>query len=75
MYYYTAFDNKILLQQIVIHKEKIILAWTFSQILIKPIMKFLTSPPSPLQPPHLLPFSDDNMKTWKKCRLRFCFSI
>ena len=22
MYYYTAFDNKILLQQIVIHKEK-----------------------------------------------------
>ena len=42
MYYYTAFDNKILLQQIVILKEKIILAWTFSQILIKPIMKFLT---------------------------------
>ena len=43
MYYYTAFDNKILLQQIVILKEKIILAWTFSQILIKPIMKFLLS--------------------------------
>ena len=46
MYYYTAFDNKILLQQIVILKEKIILAWTFSQILIKPIMKFLTQIPS-----------------------------
>lgn len=74
MYYYTAFDNKILLQQIVILKEKIILAWTFSQILIKPIMKFLT-PSLPLAAPHLLPFSDDNMKTWEKCRLIFCFSI
>ena len=53
MYYYTAFDNKILLQQIVILKEKIILAWTFSQILIKPIMKFLT-PSLPLAAPPLV---------------------